>query len=62
MKKKYVKLLRNAFSNFINKVQINNKNKDFATSILKLLKFTDDEIFDIIIQLKKKKGLFGFLK
>ena len=31
MKKKYVKLLRNAFSNFINKVQINNKNKDFIT-------------------------------
>ncbi len=61
-KQKYVSLLRNAFGNFINEIQINNKNKDFVTSILKLLKYTDDEIFDIYNSMGKKKGLFGFLK
>ena len=61
-KQKYVKLLRNAFGNFINEVQINNKNKDFVTNILKLLKYSDDQIFDIYNSMGKKKGLFGFLK
>ena len=56
-KQKYVKLLRNAFGNFINEVQINNKNKDFVTNIL--LKYSDDEIFDII-QWDRKKDYLDF--
>ena len=61
-KQQYIKLLRNAFVNFINEVQVNNKNKDFVTNMLKLLKYKDEEIFDIYNSMGKKKGLFGFLK
>ena len=61
-KQQYVKMLRNAFGNFINEIQVNNKNKELITYILKLLKYSDDEIIDFYNSMGKKKGLFGFLK
>lgn len=54
--------LRLAFEKLIIEIQITTKAKECITAILRMLSYSDDNIFEIYNQLGKKKGLFGFFK
>lgn len=60
-KGEYIGMLRVAFEKLISEIQITNKSKEFATVIMRMLNYSDDDIFDIYNS-GKKKTLFGFLK
>lgn len=60
-KGEYIGMLRVAFEKLISEIQITNKAKEFTTVIMRMLNYSDGDIFDIYNS-GKKKTLFGFLK
>ena len=62
-KEQFISLLRSAFENLLNEINLTPKNKEIVVYILKLLKYSEEDIINILNIIGKKKGsIFGFLK
>ena len=59
-KEEFINMMRNTFTKFLKVSKIDNKNKEYAIIILKLLGYNEDDIKEIFKT--QKKGLFGIFQ
>ena len=59
-KEEFIDMMRNTFTKFLKASKIDNKNKDYAIIVLKLLGFSENDIKDIFKS--QKKGIFGIFQ
>ena len=59
-KEEFINMMRNTFTKFLNVSKIDNKNKEFAIIVLKLLGYNENDIKDIFKP--HKKGIFGIFQ
>ena len=59
-KEEFINMMRNTFTKFLNVSKIDNKNKEYAIIVLKLLGYNDNDIKDIFKP--HKKGIFGIFQ
>ena len=59
-KEEFINLMRNSFTKFLKASKIDNKNKEYAMIVLKLLGYNENDIKSIFKP--QKKGLFGIFQ
>ena len=59
-KEEFINMMRNSFTKFLNVSKIDNKNKEYAIIVLKLLGYNENDIKNIFKQ--NKKGFFGIFQ
>ena len=59
-KEEFINMMRNTFTKFLNVSKIDNKNKEYAIIVLKLLGYNENDIKDIFKP--HKKGIFGIFQ
>jgi chromosome segregation ATPase len=60
-KEEFINMMRNTFTKFLKASKIDNKNKEYAIIVLKLLGYSDNDIKDIF-QSNKKGLIFGIFQ
>jgi len=60
-KEEFITMMRNTFTKFLKASKIDNKNKDYAIIVLKLLGYNESDIKDIF-KLQKKGMIFGIFQ
>ena len=60
-KEEFIKMMRNTFTKFLKASKIDNKNKEYAIIVLKLLGYTENDIKDLF-QPHKKGLIFGIFQ
>ena len=59
-KEEFINMMRNTFTKFLKVSKIDNKNKEYAMIVLKLLGYNEDDIKEMFKN--QKKGLFGIFQ
>ena len=60
-KEEFTEMMRNTFTKFLKASKIDNKNKDYAIIVLKLLGYNENDIKDIL-KSQKKGTIFGMFQ
>jgi len=60
-KEEFITMMRNTFTKFLKASKIDNKNKEYAIIVLKLLGYNESDIKDIF-KLQKKGMIFGIFQ